>query len=405
MARRVFLHVGLPKSGTTYLQAVVGKNKSELRERAGLLYPGATWARQVDAVRDVRRMKLPPAQQKTVPGAWDRLVAEMRAWPSDALMSMEWLCMATAAQVVRIADDLADTETHVVFTVRDVGRTVPAAWQEFAQNRSTWRWPEFLEQVSSEQAMETEAGLAFWQQQDMELLLERWSALAPPERLHVITLPQSGADPAELWRRMAAVLGIDAEGYDLSDLGSNASLGMESAELMRRINERLRGRGIGMPAYNNLFKHRLAKQVLAARKAEESKVVLPAEYHDWARARADQQIRAIQASGAQVVGDLEDLRPRLDAAKAPARAVEPDPAAVLDAAVEALIPFVLDSRRRRGAPRRLAPAPAVPAAEPTTPGGPIARARHAVAERVRGRSAKELLLAAGRRVRPTTGAR
>src|SRR5512139_741878 len=396
VSQRVFLHVGLPKSGTTYLQAVLGKNKPLMKQRASLLYPGERWSRQVDAVRDVRRMKLPPAQKATVAGAWDRLVEEMKGWPHDSVMSMEWLCMATPGQIQRIARDLDPVEVHVVFTVRDVGRTVPAAWQEFSQNRSTWRWPEFLEQVTAEDPMETSAGEAFWGQQDMQLLLERWGAVIPAEQLHVVTLPQSGADPAELWQRMAEVLGIDPDGYDLTDLGSNASLGMESAELMRRLNVRLREQGVPVHVYNKIFKHKVAKKVLAARKGQESKVLLPVEYHDWARKRAEQQIGAIEASGAQVVGDLDDLRPRLDSASgAQAVATEPDAEAVLEAAVQALATVALESGRKK----RVAPAKPKPQPQRESL---IRRARLDGVDRLRGRSARDLASAAGRRVRRIT---
>lgn len=389
VSQTVFLHVGLPKSGTTYLQAVLGKNKRDLEQRARLLYPGATWGDQVDAVRDVRRMKIPPSQRASVAGAWDRLVAEIRAWPHDAVVSMEWLCMATKGQIMRIVEDLDDAEVHVVFTTRDVGRTVPAAWQEFSQNRSTWRWPEFLQQVTGEDAMSSPAGGAFWGQQDMALLLDRWTSVVPAERVHVVTLPQSGADPAELWKRMSAVLGIDPEGYDLTDLGSNASLGMESAELMRRVNVRLQEVGTPVPVYNRVFKHQVAKQVLAARKGEESKVLLPGEYHDWARAKAEEQIRAIESSGAQVVGDLDDLRPVLDPSRAQAVAEEPDPEAVLEAAVQALATVALHPPRRGRKKAAAAPAPRE---------GALRRLRLDWQDRVRGRSVRDLSAAAVRRV-------
>ncbi|HSE08324.1 MAG TPA: sulfotransferase [Nocardioidaceae bacterium] len=396
MSHRVFLHVGLPKSGTTYLQAVLGKNKSLLRQHGALLYPGETWSRQVDAVRDVRRMKLPPSQKAVVAGAWDRLVAEMEAWPKDSIVSMEWLCMATPGQIQRIVKDLEPAEVHVVFTVRDVARTVPAAWQEFSQNRSTWRWPEFLQQVTGDQPMETSAGKAFWGQQDMEQLLERWASIVPSERVHVVTLPQSGADPSELWRRMCQVLGIDPSGYDLTDLGSNASLGMESAELMRRVNERLREQGLPVPVYNKVFKHKLAKKTLASRKSQETKVLLPVEYHDWARSRAEQQIQAIKTSGSQVVGDLEELRPVLkDSGDVQVVATEPPADAVLEAAVEALVAVALERQRRRkrqAAPNQVAPRE-----------GLMRRVRLDWMDRVRGRSPKELAAAALRRVRRTPG--
>jgi hypothetical protein len=397
VSQRVFLHVGLPKSGTTYLQAVLGKNKSLLEERARLLYPGETWSRQVDAVRDVRRLKVPPSQRAVVNGAWRRIVDEMRQWPGDSVFSMEWLCMANPQQVERIAEDLDFAEAHIVFTVRDVARTVPAAWQEFCQNRSTWRWPEFLEQVTGEDPMSTPAGHALWHQQDMMLLLDRWSERFPTDRIHVVTLPQRGADPAELWHRMAQVVGIEPAGYDLTELGANASLGMESADLMRRVNELLEGQRLPVPAYNRIFKHKLAKTILASRKGQESKVLLPAQYHDWARQRAEQQIKAIEASGAQVVGDLRELRPVLAPSDdVQAVATEPAPDAVLEAAVQALVAMSLPRRRgRKGGAAAKAPGG-------RQGDGLVTRWRD-LADRVRGRSSKELAAAVGRRLRRAPG--
>ena len=36
-------------------------------------------------------MPLGPSKRRRVTGAWNRLVAEIAAWPDDALISMEWL--------------------------------------------------------------------------------------------------------------------------------------------------------------------------------------------------------------------------------------------------------------------------------------------------------------------------
>ena len=53
MSGRVLLHVGLPKSGTSYLQKLLSANRERLRGH-GVLFPGADWSDQVVAVRDVR---------------------------------------------------------------------------------------------------------------------------------------------------------------------------------------------------------------------------------------------------------------------------------------------------------------------------------------------------------------
>jgi len=87
MSKNVFLHVGLPKSGTSYVQKTLTANKDSL-EREGLLFPGDGWVAQVRAVQDVRQMKLAPSKRKGVAGAWGRLVAEIAAWPGDVVASV-----------------------------------------------------------------------------------------------------------------------------------------------------------------------------------------------------------------------------------------------------------------------------------------------------------------------------
>lgn len=333
MVRRVFLHVGLSKSGTTYLQAVLDGNRTVLQERAGLLFP-LTWAQQVDAVRDLRGFPVPTVRRAVVRGAWERLTTEVSSWSGDALVSMEWLAAAAPDEIDRIAADLAGLEPHVVFTVRDLARTVPAVWQESTQNTSTWRWAEYLEQVASEDPRSTAAGEHFWGQQDMADMLERWSRLTWPGHIHVVTVPRPGSDPGQLWRRLASVVGLAPDGYDLAPARRNASLGLESAELMRLVNEQARARDVRGLDYERAFKHPLAKGILAARQREESRVRLPAGLHDWAHEQAERQIEAIKMSGADVVGSLEELRPCLDgSAAAPS---EPEASGVLGAAVDAL---------------------------------------------------------------------
>lgn len=258
---------------------------------------------------------------------------------------MEWLSASTPAEIARIGADLAGSELHVVFTVRDLARTVPAAWQECAQNGATWCWREFLEQVTADDPGATPAGGGFWRQQDVTGILERWLDLSPPECTHVVTVPPAGGDPAELWRRLATVIGVEARAYDLASVRSNASLGWESAEVMRRVNEQVRERKVGRRTYERAFKHHLAKRVLSSRKSEESRVLLPAEFHDWAREQAERQIDAIKLSGVDVVGSLEELRPELDPSGE--HFAEPEMSSVLDAAVDALTTVALARQQLR----------------------------------------------------------
>jgi len=362
VATKTFLHVGLPKSGTTYLQAVLTDNKQRLTERAQLLFPCRTWKDQVRAVRDVRGASSRRSTGSNS-GAWQALREEVDAWDGEAIVSVELLGGAPTDQVARIVDSLAPARVEVIVTARDLARTIPAAWQEFMQNAEIWSWTEFLGSVTSEQPRATPPGNLFWSQQDLGKILAIWRDSVPAEQLHVITLPQPGAPAGVLWSRFAQVLGIDPASYDASGRGGNESLGRESAELMLRLNRVARAHEVDWKTYDEMFKQSLAKRGLAKRRhIERAQRTLPPELEEWTVARTAEQVRAIQASGANLVGDLTELDPVFDPSPDDA-SIEAE--ALLEAALDGLVMLAkdraaeLDRLRRRLQQRTDKPRPAV----------------------------------------------
>lgn len=94
MADRVYLHIGAPKSGTTYLQSVLWHNRAELA-RGGLLFPGQNLVDYNMAAAAVRK----PRQGRGRPATtWRRLLAEceesMKGHPkSAAFWSSDWCAL------------------------------------------------------------------------------------------------------------------------------------------------------------------------------------------------------------------------------------------------------------------------------------------------------------------------
>ena len=82
MAERVFLHIGAPKSGTTFLQTVMWHNRKTLRG-LGLLYPGRQRMDHFHATEVVRGLI---AADAPTPTAWDRLCAEIDTWSGTCLL-------------------------------------------------------------------------------------------------------------------------------------------------------------------------------------------------------------------------------------------------------------------------------------------------------------------------------
>ena len=98
----VFLHIGAMKTGTTFLQNLMHKNKEHLAA-AGYLLPGNRWVHQVRAVRDVLGGGLRyPAPAPDAAGEWAALVRQMLEHRGRAsILSMEFLSLANPVRARR----------------------------------------------------------------------------------------------------------------------------------------------------------------------------------------------------------------------------------------------------------------------------------------------------------------
>ena len=104
MTRRVLLHVGAPKTGTSFVQDILFTNRDALRER-GILYAADRHDAHFLAALDLMELPWGGLEHEAV-GAWDRLAAEVREWPGTAIISHEILGTASRVQVARALESL-----------------------------------------------------------------------------------------------------------------------------------------------------------------------------------------------------------------------------------------------------------------------------------------------------------
>ena len=298
MAERIVLHVGLMKSGTSFVQRLAVANHDLLAER-GVLFPGRNWAAQVRGVSEVldrKRVAMAPED-----GAWQSLVDEAAAFPGTALISMEHLGPAGAARIEEVAASFGDTPVEVVVTARDLGRGVPAMWQEALKNGRHLSYDDYVAAV--EQRAEG-LGRRFWREQDAAAITRRWAGAPGVAGAIVVTVPRPGAPVDLLWQRFAGALGIDPSGVELPG-PANESLGAASAEVLRQLNSRLED--LDYSRYVRKVKQPLAKKTLSRRRADEPAVGF--EPPPWLRQRSDRMVAGLRESGARIIGDLAELEP------------------------------------------------------------------------------------------------
>lgn len=366
---RLYLHLGSPKTGTTYLQEILWNNRDALAH-AGVLYPGDRPEAHFHAAMDLQGRRFQEDWfDPDVPGAWRDLVERARHWPGPVVFSHELFGDTEPADIERALSDLAFAEVHLVCTARDLVRQIPAVWQEDLKNRHTVSYAEFAAGVRGEDSPPHWLSDLFWQRQDLPRILGKWAQGIPPERVHVVTVPPPGQPPERIWERFAGLVGVDPDGCDTTVRQRNASLGVAEAELVRRLNHVLDGR-VDWPVHDSVVKYQIASRAFGSRPAR-TPMAMPAEERPWVQDQAERMITELARPGYDVVGDLRELLP---SAPSPQQGVHPDHSddrEVLDVAVEAIATLV----RRVG---ELESEPVPGAAAPRPAGRSPAGARQAL---------------------------
>jgi hypothetical protein len=285
-------------------------------------------------------------------GSWDRLATGVRGFSGSAIISHEILATASRAQIGRALDSLGhgdDAEIHLVLSVRDLVRQIPAEWQENVKHRSGMSYARFLSRIT-DPARNSRIASWFWSVQEIPEILDRWGADLPPERIHLVTVPSPGGAPDLLWKRFSQAFGFEGIDLVLEDERLNPSLGVPETALIRRIN-RAANRVLEPADYRPLVRELLAHQTLS-RRVLSPRLALPPAQVPWVREREDAFVAEVERRGYDVVGDLHDLRgnPTLHPYVDPDRPRERD---VAGAAVDAIKALLLDNARLRAEEVRL----------------------------------------------------
>jgi hypothetical protein len=342
MSRVVYLHVGAPKTGTTYLQDRLAANSESLAEH-GVHFPRGPLGREAGHTHFRAALDLigedwggPSGHAE---GYWEALMRRVRRTRGSVVISHEILSAAPAEKIAMAMADLEGSEVHVVFSARDVARQLPAFWQESIKQGRRWTFKRFLATAQRND------DLWFWRSQSVTSVLNRWGAGLRPDRVHLVTVPQPDAPRDLLWQRFCAVFGIDPAWTPAESDRVNPSMGIAETALIRRLNRRLGQQGLTEHHHTTLVREMLAHQTLAGRKGR--KASLPPELYPWAAEIAERWIEWAEGSGIDVVGDLDELRPV--APKEGARWADPDKpdqGKVVTAALDALVAMTEEAASR-----------------------------------------------------------
>lgn len=299
MADQIYVHIGAPKSGTTFIQTLLWNNKERLAAN-GTLLPGLRRYDHVEVSNYVRSSQ--PSRSSVA--TWRRINEQIRSWPGTVILSNEWFTLATGEQVRKFVDALGPAQVHVVFTARNFLYTVPAAWQEMLKLGAGQSFEEFYAAFE-----ESRAGRWGWKTLDASIVLPVWTDNIPIEQVHIVTVPPRSLGTELLWERFATVCGLDASDFTTDGAFANESIGAESARLLELIGPEM-GHAVEADKYpasrnrwiRNFFSHSILAPLGGTRIGIDSKYVARLN------ARSEATARKLHDAGYIVEGNLDELR-------------------------------------------------------------------------------------------------
>jgi hypothetical protein len=360
VASKVILHIGVQKSGTTFLQHMLHDN-NEVLAAAGVRYPiSRDWylGRRSVLNHEWSSYGLLGAEYPWVAteqaaaqsGSWRALLDQVHALPGRVLLSAEALSVIRSAAIDRVMDALGADDVQVVITARNLARSLASLWQQHVRNGRSSSFNSYLENLAEQRKkgrdhIEHYPDAHVWRAFMLSGLVRRWSQ-AGASQVHLVTTP--GGPPDLLWRRFAQAIGLP----DLAqipvgvDLNRQAHTGLTAPEILvlASLNATVQEGSWSRRDADRM--RQIITQGFQTREGRGGQVVLPPEWRprvaEWSKA----DLADLPGTDVHVVGDIDDLRYDPDRE----RAAAPTPEETGQAAAAAIL--ALAERALRESPVR-----------------------------------------------------
>lgn len=302
-----FIHIGLPKTGTTALQGALDRARPELE---ALGAHNVNHGRHEMRVGQVAAGGLADFWEGTWERRWEALATEFRE--SDArctFWSSESLSHARGERISYLADQLGH-DTHIVVTLRPLAPLMVSQWQQWLRRRGTqsledWAVNQFAAvTVDGEVTIDYLRFMPSLHRFSLRRIIEEWGPVFGEDRI-VLVVPDR-ADRDRNLRVFERLMGVGEVLRAVPE--GNASLPYPEAEMLRHFNRAWTDHGGDHPTWMEVIGV-LARVPL--RDYTNTTTPHPIRAPRWVAERANEYAAAwnaaVEASDVTVVGDLADL--------------------------------------------------------------------------------------------------
>jgi hypothetical protein len=323
MTSRLILHIGLQKSGTTYLQELIASGAEELAE-AGIVYPVSPAGKRRRRTENHEWASYGLLGQEYPWVSEQRATAEKETWKilerqvartkGTVLLSAEALSVIRTPGIRTLLERLGVNDVEVVVTARSLSRSLPSLWQQHVRNGRRLGFERYLDMLGDQRRIpaariEEDGDLHLWRAFAIGRLARRWAREVGASRVRVVTSP--GRPAQLLWTRFAEAIGVPGFTFrteEVADRPAHTGLTAPEAVVLGSLNAALASAG-----WSSDQARRVREAVLTdgfqPRAERGPRITIPARWRSCVAEWSAEDVTDLLDSGVTLIGDAADLRP------------------------------------------------------------------------------------------------
>ncbi len=313
--RKVVIHIGVSKSGTSYLQNALAARRAELIADQWL-FPGHDHNQTAEFISVLGEASPWGAQWKRAVKSkrWDPMMKQIKAAPGTVLLSSELLAGLTPEGIDLILTELDESDVKIVVTARDLGRTLPSMVQQHFKSGRVSTVENYYQRLANGRGR-NDPDLWWWRAFELPALVERWQANPRVSSIALVTAPAAGTS-GSLWTRFADAidLPLDRTHAPVMPLdAANVALDKYQMRLIRYLNLEMLETDLALDSQVQLRERLIAKWMAAGNGPGRDKLTIHSDrWRQVVAGWAAEDIAGLKELDFELSGDLDDLRPRFE---------------------------------------------------------------------------------------------
>ena len=309
--RKLVIHAGFHKTGTTALQHSLSASGSALHKQ-GWVYPVLSHGQsQSDSALALakRGWGWKGGGSKPIPmKTWNRLVTRINRDSGNSVISSEFFSELQLTHIEKIKTAFPKHEIQIVFTIRALDAIFPSNFQQALKGGSDLGYEDWLERILND--YQNGKRSSFWRRNQHALVIERWVDVFGKEQVTLIT--SDVQNQRALYERFETLLGLKPDSLVReSGTGLNRGLLLDEISLILEVNRKYPKNG-RWNEYQTFIKHGVIDKFTstpAETVDETNRLRTPAKFAKQINEIAKLELARVRDLDVDVLGSFGELEP------------------------------------------------------------------------------------------------